>query len=148
MLIVIAKANPTTRIDQVDVNVLTELDISFFEGADYKLTVNVTKKLKSLFYMYFFRTHEDTNHEDPSNPLVAHSPAPNPTQNLTPNPASHPAPSSNSSTLSSLLSKFRFRKEANPNPNPNPHTPPPSPNPNPNLKATRAQARVERLDLD
>lgn len=58
MLVVIAKANPTTRIDQIDVSVVTELDISFFEGADYKLTVNVSKKLQGLFYLYFFRTKD------------------------------------------------------------------------------------------
>jgi len=53
MLQINALANPKTSVENVDVTVLTELDISVFAGSDYDLKLQISKSLTTVFYSYF-----------------------------------------------------------------------------------------------
>ena len=53
MLQINALANPKTAVENVDVTVLTELDISVFAGSDYDLKMQISKGLTTVFYSYF-----------------------------------------------------------------------------------------------
>merc|ERR1711988_1368944 len=46
-------ANPKTRIENIDVTVLTEIDISVFPGAQYDLQLQLSSSLKDVFITYF-----------------------------------------------------------------------------------------------
>ena len=53
MLQVNAMANPKTRVENIDVTVLTEIDISVFPGAQYDLQLQLSSSLKDVFITYF-----------------------------------------------------------------------------------------------
>ena len=53
MIAIRAEANPTTRVENVDVSVLKTLEISIFPGATYNLRLQLTKSLSELLHRYF-----------------------------------------------------------------------------------------------
>jgi hypothetical protein len=53
MIQVRAEANPTTRVENVDLSVLKSVDISIFPNSTYDLQVHITKSLADVLHKYF-----------------------------------------------------------------------------------------------
>lgn len=59
MISVRAETNPPTRIENVEVSVVRELEISIFPGAEYHLQLAITSRLADMMHEYFSIDHID-----------------------------------------------------------------------------------------
>lgn len=53
MIQVRAEANPTTRVENIDLSILKSVDISIFPNSTYDLQVHITKSLADVLHKYF-----------------------------------------------------------------------------------------------
>jgi hypothetical protein len=53
MIQIRAEANPTTRVENIDLSVLKSVDISIFPNSTYDLQVHITKSLADVLHKYF-----------------------------------------------------------------------------------------------
>lgn len=53
MIQIRAEANPTTRVENIDLSILKSVDISIFPNSTYDLQVHITKSLADVLHKYF-----------------------------------------------------------------------------------------------